>query len=58
MAKDNNINNILKEIRKTIKPSKGPLTSIDPNKLTKAIEDIKSIKEVEKIIKNSEKEDR
>ncbi len=50
--KDQDINDILKDVRKNIKPPTGPLTSIDPKKLTKAFDDVKVVKEVEKIIEN------
>lgn len=50
------INDILQDLRKSIKPSTGPLTSIDPKKLAKAAEDVEIAKEVAKIIKKSEKE--
>jgi hypothetical protein len=48
--KGEHINNILKDIRKKIKPSTDPLTAIDPKKLAKAGEDVKIIKELEKTI--------
>jgi hypothetical protein len=51
MKKKETINNILKRIQKSIKPSTGPLTSIDPKKLAKAAEDVKIAKEVEKTVK-------
>ncbi len=51
MKKKETINNILKNIQKSIKPPKGPLTSIDPKKLAKAAEDVKIAKEVEKTVK-------
>jgi hypothetical protein len=51
MEKKETINNILKKIQKSIKPSTGPLTSIDPKKLAKAAEDVKIAKEVEKTVK-------
>jgi hypothetical protein len=51
MKKKETINNILKKIQKSIKPSTGPLTSIDPKKLAKAAEDVKIAKEVEKTVK-------
>ncbi len=55
MKKKETINNILKNIQKSIKPSTGPLTSIDPKKLAKAAEDVKIAKEVEKTIKKEGK---
>ncbi len=51
MKKKETINDILKRIQKSIKPSTGPLTSIDPKKLAKAAEDVKIAKEVEKTVK-------
>jgi hypothetical protein len=51
MKKIETISNILKKIQKSIKPSTGPLTSIDPKKLAKAAEDVKIAKEVEKTVK-------
>lgn len=54
---DDNINDILKDVRKNIKPSSGPLTSIDPKKLAKALEDVKAAREVEKIVKKSSEKD-
>jgi len=51
------INDILTDVRKNIKPSTGPLTSIDPKKLAKAAEDVEIAKEVAKVIENSEDED-
>ncbi len=46
MTKDDHINDILKKVRKNIKPAKGPLTSIDPKKLAKASEDVQIAKEI------------
>ncbi len=51
------INDILKDMRKNIKPSTGPLTSIDPKKLAKVAEDVKVAKEIEKMLKRTFKED-
>lgn len=48
---EQDIEDILKNIRKHIKPAKGPLTSIDPKKLAKAINDVKTAQEIEKLIK-------
>ncbi len=51
------INDILKDMRENIKPSTGPLTSIDPKKLAKVAEDVKVAKEIERMVKSSIKED-
>ena len=58
MKKPETINNILKNIRKHIKPSTGPLTSIDPKKMAKVIEEVKIAKEVEKTIKKNKDEEK
>ena len=51
------ISNILKNLRKNIKPATGLLTSIDPKKMAKVAEEVKIAKEVEKTIQKKEKED-
>ena len=59
MTKGEKINDILKDIRKNIKPSTGPLTSIDQKKLTKASKDVETAKEVAKTVDaTKEKNDR
>lgn len=50
MTENENINDILEDIRKKIKPSSGPLTSIDPKKMEKVSEDLEIAKEIEKDI--------
>ncbi len=57
MKKGENIKDILKKVRKNIKPSKGPLTSIDPKKLAKASEDVKIAKEIEETSDDSLKKE-
>jgi hypothetical protein len=64
MTTDEHINDILKKVRKNIKPSTGPLTSIDPKKLAKASKDVQIAKEVAELVeknikdkKNSEKKE-
>ena len=54
--KDEHINNILKDIRKNIKPPTGPLASIDLKKLKRAEKDVKIVKEVEEIVKKPHEE--
>lgn len=51
------INNILKKVRKRIKPSKGPLTSIDPKKMERVADDVEVALEIAKSDKRSEKQD-
>ncbi|MBA4368232.1 MAG: hypothetical protein C0403_11430 [Desulfobacterium sp.] len=53
MATDDHINDILKKIRKNIKPSSGPLTSIDPKKLAKASKDVQIAKEVAELVEKN-----
>ena len=53
MTKDEHINDILKKLRQNIKPSTGPLTSIDPKKLAKASKDVKIAKEVAEIVEKN-----
>ena len=56
MATDDHINDILKKIRKNIKPSSGPLTSIDPKKLAKASKDVQIAKEVAELVEKNIKD--
>jgi len=61
MTKDEHINDILKKLRQNIKPSTGPLTSIDPKKLARASKDVKIAKEIAEIVKknnNNKKSDK
>lgn len=53
MSNENHINDILKNLRKNIKPSSGPLTSIDPKKLAKASKDVQTAKEVAEMVKQN-----
>ena len=53
MTKDEHINDILKKLRQNIKPSTGPLTSIDPKKLAKASKDVKIAKEIAEIVEKN-----
>lgn len=53
MTKDDLIHDILKKLRKNIKPSTGPLTSIDPKKLAKASNDVKIAKEIAEIVEKN-----
>jgi len=53
MTKDDHINDILKKLRENIKPSTGPLTSIDPKKLAKASKDVKIAKEIAEIVEKN-----
>lgn len=55
MIEKENINDILEDIRKKIKPPTGPLTSIDPKKLEKVSEDLEIAKEIKKDIEPPEK---
>lgn len=48
MTDKENINEILEDIRKKLKPLGGPLTSIDPKKMEKVSEDLEIAKEIEK----------
>ena len=50
MSNENHINDILKNLRKNIKPSSGPLTSIDPKKLAKASKDVQIAKEIAEMV--------
>ena len=50
MTTDDHINDILKDLRKVIKPSSGPLTSIDLKKLAKASKDVRVAKEIEELL--------
>jgi len=50
MTTDDHINDILKKVRKNIKPASGPLTSIDPKKLAKASKDVQIAKEIAEIV--------
>ena len=56
--RDENINDILKDLRKNIKPSTGPLTSIDLKKLAKVAEDLKVAREIKKMEKRPLKKKR
>ena len=53
MADENHINDILKNLRKNIKPSSGPLTSIDPKKLAKASKDVQIAKEIAEMVEQN-----
>lgn len=53
MTADEHINDILKKVRKNIKPSSGPLTSIDPKKLAKASKDVEIAKEIAEMIEKT-----
>ncbi len=54
--KAEHINSILKDVQKNIKPSKGPLTSIDPKKMERASKDVEIAAEVAGIVKKGKKE--
>jgi hypothetical protein len=56
MTTDEHINDILKKVRKNIKPSTGPLTSIDPKKLAKASKDVQMAKEVAELVEKNNKD--
>ncbi len=56
MTTDEHINDILKKVRKNIKPSSGPLTSIDPKKLAKASKDVQIAKEVAELVEKKVKD--
>ncbi len=56
MTTDEHINDILKKVRKNIKPSTGPLTSIDPKKLAKASKDVQIAKEVAELVEKNIKD--
>jgi hypothetical protein len=56
MTTDEHINDILKKVRKNIKPSTGPLTSIDPKKLAKASKDVQIAKEVAELVEKKVKD--
>lgn len=56
MTTDEHINDILKKVRKNIKPSSGPLTSIDPKKLAKASKDVQIAKEVAELVEKKIKD--
>jgi hypothetical protein len=58
MTTDDHINDILKNVRKNIKPSSGPLTSIDPKKLAKASKDVQIAKEVAELVEKNHTEDK
>ena len=53
MTENDHINDILKKLRKTIKPASGPLTSIDPKKLAKASKDVKIAKEIAELVEKN-----
>lgn len=53
MTTDDHINDILKKVRKNIKPASGPLTSIDPKKLAKASKDVEIAKEIAEMVEKS-----
>jgi hypothetical protein len=53
MTTDDHINDILKKVRKNIKPSSGPLTSIDPKKLAKASKDVQIAKEIAELVEKN-----
>ncbi|RJP79845.1 MAG: hypothetical protein C4522_08975 [Desulfobacteraceae bacterium] len=58
MTTDEHINDILKTMRKSIKPSTGPLTSIDLKKLAKASKDVQIAKEIAELIKQESDDDK
>lgn len=57
MATNDLINDILKKMRETIKPSTGPLTSIDPKKLAKASKDVQTAKELAELLEEKPDDD-
>lgn len=56
MSNENHINDILKNVRKNIKPSSGPLTSIDPKKLAKASKDVQIAKEIAEMVEQNSRD--
>ncbi len=57
MTEKENINDILEDVRKKIKPATGPLTSIDPKKMEKVSEDLEIAKEIGKDIQKPGKKE-
>lgn len=47
MKKGENIKDILRDIQKSVKPPKGPLSAIDPKKLARVSEDLKIAREIQ-----------
>ena len=56
MSNEDHINDILKNLRKNIKPSSGPLTSIDPKKLAKASKDVQIAKEIAEMVEQNSRD--